>query len=213
MVHQYQHQVSVRSLCRWIELPNSSFHYKSLLGKPGAKPSIYTKMKDGTVVVNETVVTAIKELLNEEFVCYGYQKITASLKQLSYIINGKKVYRLMDENKLLLGKVIRTSGKRQFVKHRKIVATCPMDYLCLDIKYLWVHGEQRWYYLLSVIDVFTRKVIAWILQPSIKQIDIINIFSKRSSKTRIYPYCNTTRNQLYRSILQHFTNKNSRAFC
>jgi len=178
MVQQYQHRVCVRSLCQWIELPNSSFHYKSLLGKPGAKPSVYTKKKDGTIVVNETVITAIKELLNEEFVCYGYQKITASLKQLDYIINGKKVYRLMDENKLLLGKVIRTSGKRQFVKHRKIVATCPMDYLCLDIKYLMVHGEQRWYYLLSVIDVFTRKVIAWKLQRSIKQIDVINIFRK-----------------------------------
>ncbi len=81
----------------------------------------------------------------------------ASLKQLKYLINDKKVYRLMDENNLLLGKVIRTAGKRQFVKHRKITAICPMDYLCLDIKYLWVDGEQRWYYLLSVIDVFSRK--------------------------------------------------------
>ena len=127
-------------------------------------------MLDGKVVVNEEVIGSIKKLLSEEFVCYGYKKVSASLKQLKYLINDKKVYRLMDENNLLLGKVIRTAGKRQFVKHRKITATCPMDYLCLDIKYLWVHGEQRWYYLLSVIDVFSRKIIAWILQRSIKQI-------------------------------------------
>jgi transposase InsO family protein len=156
----------------------SSYHYRPLRGKPGAKPSLLTKRKDGTTVVNEVVITAIKTLLSEEFVCYGYQKVTASLKQLDFIINGKKVYRLMDENNLLLGKVIKTTGKRQFVKHRKITAAYPMDYLCLDIKYLWVQGEQRWYYLLTVIDVYSRKVVAWILQRSIRQIDVINLFRK-----------------------------------
>ena len=178
MVHQYQQKIGLKNLCQWVQLPLSSFHYKPLEGKPGAKPSLYTKMLDGKVVVNEEVIGSIKKLLSEEFVCYGYKKVSASLKQLKYLINDKKVYRLMDENNLLLGKVIRTTGKRQFVKHRKITATCPMDYLCLDIKYLWVHGEQRWYYLLSVIDVFSRKIIAWILQRSIKQIDVINIFRR-----------------------------------
>jgi transposase InsO family protein len=170
--------MSVKRLCQWMELPLSSFHYKPLVGKPGAKPSTFTKLQDGTVVLNEAVIVAIKSLLNEEFVCYGYQKVTVALQELAYIINEKKVYRLMDENKLLLGKVIRTSGKRQFVQHRKINATCPMDYLCLDIKYLWVHGEQRWYYLLSVIDVFSRRIIAYILQRSIKQLDVINLFRR-----------------------------------
>jgi putative transposase len=178
MVHQYQQKIGLKNLCQWVQLPLSSFHYKPLAGKPGAKPSLYTKMLDGKVVVNDEVIGSIKKLLSEEFVCYGYKKVSASLKQLKYLINDKKVYRLMDENNLLLGKVIRTTGKRQFVKHRKITATCPMDYLCLDIKYLWVHGEQRWYYLLSVIDVFSRKIIAWILQRSIKQIDVINIFRR-----------------------------------
>jgi putative transposase len=178
MVNQYQQHLSVKCLCQWIELPLSSFHYKPLEGKSGAKPSTYTKMQNGTVVVNEEVIDSIKKLLSEEFVCYGYKKVAASLKQLNYLINDKKVYRLMDQSNLLLGKVIKTTGKRQFVKHRKITAACPMDYLCLDIKYLWVHGEQRWYYLLSVIDVYSRKVIAWILQRSIRQIDVINIFRK-----------------------------------
>lgn len=60
----------------------------------------------------------------------------------------------MKEQNLLLGKVISTSGKRQFVKHRKIEAIRPMEYLCLDIKYVWVAGESRNYYLLTVLDVF-----------------------------------------------------------
>lgn len=178
MVHQYQQKISLKSLCQWVQLPLSSYHYKPLEGKPGAKPSSYTRMVNGKMVLNEDIVTTIKELLGKEFVCYGYKKVTASLRESNFIINDKKVYRLMNERNLLLGKVIKTTGKREFVKHRKINATCPMDYLCLDIKYIWIHGEKRWYYLLSVIDVFTRKIIAWILQRSIKQIDVINIFRR-----------------------------------
>ena len=104
--------------------------------------------------------------------------ITDDLRDLSYIINHKKVYRLMDENNLLLGKVIRTSGKREFVKYRKIKATYPMEFICMDIKYIWVEGEKRNYYLLTIIDVFTRKVVEQLLQSSIRKIDVTYLFRK-----------------------------------
>lgn len=84
----------------------------------------------------------------------------------------------MDEHNLLLGKVIRTSGKRKFVQHRKINASYPMEYLCLDIKYVYVHGEKRNFFLLTIIDVFSRKIVDQIFQKSIKQIDVINAFRR-----------------------------------
>ena len=80
MVHQYQQKIGLKNLCQWVQLPLSSFHYKPLAGKPGAKPSLYTKMLDGKVVVNDEVIGSIKKLLSEEFVCYGYKKVSASLK-------------------------------------------------------------------------------------------------------------------------------------
>jgi hypothetical protein len=43
----------------------------------------------------------------------------------------------MQEHNLLLGKVIRPMGKREFVKFRRIEATKPLEYLCWDIKYVW----------------------------------------------------------------------------
>jgi len=58
-------------------------------------------------------VDKIKEIVSRGFVCCGYQNVTASLKRLGYITNHKKVYRLMEENDLLLGRVIRTHGKRE----------------------------------------------------------------------------------------------------
>jgi transposase InsO family protein len=176
MVKMYQDKTTVKELCRWTQLPRSNFYYQPSDGKRGFTPSTVTAKANGMLVSNQTVVDEIKIILSGEFVCYGYQKVTYELKKNNYIINHKKVYRLMDENNLLLGKVIRTSGNRQWVKHRKIAATRPMEYVCLDIKYLWVHGEGRYYYLLTILDVFTRKNLLWILQRSIRKFDVIQMF-------------------------------------
>lgn len=88
----------------------------------------------------------------------------------------------MDEHNLLLGKVIRSSGKRQFVRHRKIEAIRLMEYLCLDIKYVWVAGENKNYYLLTVLDVFTRVAVEQIFQKSVRKIDVINVFKRINNK-------------------------------
>jgi putative transposase len=130
------------------------------------------------MVENQVVIEKIKDVLSQEFCCYGYENITSELRKEAYHINKKKVYRLMDEQNLLLGRVIRTSGKRKFVQHRKIVASYPMEYLCLDIKYIYVHADKRNYYLLTILDVFSRKTVDQTFQKSIKQVDVINAFRR-----------------------------------
>lgn len=176
MVQQYRDKLSVKELCMWTMLSRSSFYHKPSNGKRGPKPSTATHKADGAIISNSAVVERIKTILSGEFVCYGYQKITIQLKQEQYNINHKKVYRLMNENNLLLGKVIRTKGGRKWVKHRRIHAVKPMEYLCLDIKYLWIEGEKRYYFLLTVLDVYSRRAIKWILQKSIRKVDVINLF-------------------------------------
>jgi putative transposase len=177
-VKHYNVKASVGDLCRWTGLSPSTFYYRPSEGRRGAKPSIFTLKAVGSRVSNEVIVEDIKSALQREFCCYGYHNITSDLRDMNYVINHKKVYRLMDENNLLLGKVIRTKGKREFVRHRKIQAAYPMEYLCLDIKYIWVAGEKRNYYLLTVLDVYSRMAIDQILQASIKKIDVINMFRR-----------------------------------
>ncbi|GAB3285522.1 hypothetical protein GCM10027347_62380 [Larkinella harenae] len=97
-----------------------------------------TMRRDGTWVSNEEVVAHIRQLLDTEFNAFGYEYVTAGrprheLKK-QYLINKKKrgrpaVYRLMREYKLLLGQVIRPTGKREFVQFRRIEATKPLEYL------------------------------------------------------------------------------------
>lgn len=178
VVTQYQGHATTCQLVKWVDFPRSSYYYKPSHNRKGIPPSITTSKQDGSVVSNLEVVDEIKKILSPEFVCYGYQNVTVALKNLEYIINHKKVYRLMDENQLLLGKVIKTHGKREWVKFRKIAATRPMEYLCWDIKYIWVKGERKNYYLLSLMDVYSRRILDWIFQSSIRKIDVLKMISR-----------------------------------
>lgn len=178
IVSQFKHLAPSSTLLSWIDMPGSVYYYKSRNGKRGAKPSTHTFKLDGSMVENQVVVEEIKDILSQEFCCYGYENVTEELRKQEYHINEKKVYRLMNEQNLLLGKVIRTSGKRKFVQHRKIQASYPMEYLCLDIKYVYVHADKRNYYLLTILDVFSRKTVDQIFQKNIRQIDVINAFRR-----------------------------------
>lgn len=174
---QYQQSTTRKELCKWLGLPRSVSYYRARDGKPGAKPSQVTMKLDGALVPNEDVIIRIKKLIDTEFNAFGYEYAAHELKK-EYLINKKKVYRLMLANSLLLNKMIRPSGKRDFVQFRRIEASKPLEYLCWDIKYIWVHGERRNYYLLSILDVFTRKIIDWIFQGSIRQLDLINLLRR-----------------------------------
>jgi putative transposase len=185
----HRENTTTTNLCAMVNLPRSVYHYKSSDNPAGRKPSTETFKQDGSKVSNDFIVEEIKVILSGEFVNYGYDKTTEMLRRMQYIINEKKVYRLMEENNLLLGKIIRTKGKRKWVEHRKIKATRPMEYLCLDIKYVWVEGEKRNYYLLTILDVFTRKVLRWIFQSSIRKDDVIVFFSMLNKEHGLKGVC------------------------
>ena len=154
----------VSSLISWSGLSSSSYYYHIKSGKRGRSPSAFTPLLDGSFISNESVVIAIRFILAEEFVCFGYDKITDDLRSNHFIINPKKTYRLMKEHKLLCGTIIKTNmGKRQFVQWRVQRAERPMEQLCMDIKYIHIHGEKRNALLLTVLDVYTRSVVGQVL--------------------------------------------------
>lgn len=84
----------------------------------------------------------------------------------------------MGEQQLLLGTWIKTTGKRDFVRFRKILATYPLEYLCMVIKYVWVEGERSHYYLLTVLVVYSRKALDWIFLPSIRKQHVVSLFMR-----------------------------------
>jgi transposase InsO family protein len=130
-------------------------------------------------VANNKVVESIKKIQDDPDSNYGYRKMTVALMIMGYIINHKKVYRLMKEN-LLLKDLIK-KAQRTFVKYRKVLPKKPLQVIEMDIKYVWVNQYSRYAFVLTVIDTFTRAVLAWevayqIRQALIKQVweNIIN---------------------------------------
>jgi putative transposase len=104
--------------------------------------------------------------------------MTGELRDLGWIINHKKVYRLMKEHKLLYGGRIRPEPfKRNFIRFRTPVATRPLQYLSMDIKYIHVHGSGRNALLLTVMDIYSRKVLVHLLRNSIKKGDVLVMLS------------------------------------
>ena len=173
---RFSDRIAVRNMARWVHLSRRSYYYTAHPGPRGKKASTHT-LHNGVPVSNDSVVDFIREyFLKEEYCRYGYDMMTDELRLVGFLINKKKTYRLMDENHLLIGKVICTHGKRKWVSHRKITATRAMEYLSLDIKYVWVQGDGRWYYLLSIMDVFSRKILIHLFQPSVRKHDVIRLF-------------------------------------
>ena len=77
---QYKYDIPNHYLFKWEGLPRSNYYYLPSDGKMGIPVSTTTKKRDGTEASNIEVVQEIKEILSGEFVCYGYQNVTAELK-------------------------------------------------------------------------------------------------------------------------------------
>lgn len=179
-MQQFQHipTVSKQDLLVWSGVPRSSFYYKRGDGVRGRKPSTMTVTQDGELVENTVVLQDVESILQQEFCCYGYKNVQDTLKDKGYIINHKKVYRLMKLHNLLFNRKIGSIGvPRQFVRFRKIKAEKPLEHLCMDIKYIHIHGAQRNALLLTVIDAYSRKVLIHMLRFNIKKGDVIVLLS------------------------------------
>lgn len=169
---------STCKLLRWSEVSHSSFYYKRSGGKKGVRPSTHSVKQQGELFENAVVIQDIEKTLHQEFCCYGYRNMTGELKEMGWIINHKKVYRLMKEHKLLYGGRIRPEPfKRNFIRYRTPGAERPLQYLSMDIKYVHIHGWRRNVFLLTVMDIYSRKVLIHMLKASIRKGDVLVMLS------------------------------------
>lgn len=131
------------------------------------------------MVAEKTVIKDIEEVLEHEFIDCGYQIMTKYLQRKGYTINHKKVYRIMSNAGILKpnSRIKRSSGGRKFVRFRKVYTSYPMECLEMDIKMIWIPNMGKNAYLLSVIDVHTRKILGYTFAFSIKQKKVIELLS------------------------------------
>jgi len=89
---------------------------------------------------------------------------------LGYLINKKKVYRLMKEAGFLKSKS-KVEGKT-YVKYRIVMPERPLQVLEMDIKMVWVTQHRRHAYILNILDTFTRAVLYWTVGYQMKQTQV-----------------------------------------
>jgi len=108
----------------------------------------------------------------------GHYKLTRYLSvEQNLYINHKKIYRLCSENNLLLFTKDRSlkRKKRRAVGYHEISG--PHQMWQFDLKYGYVHGESRYFFVLAFIDVFSKKVTGYYTGKSCKAGDLVTTLS------------------------------------
>jgi putative transposase len=173
----YEKGHSMGLVLRLLGLRGSTFYYKASAGLPGRPPSTHTPGLDGTMVPNGAVVGDIMELLATDFVDYGYRKVAEWLRwHKRYVLNDKKVLRLMRENRVMLPK--RTgngaSGRRR-VTEKVPQPSGPRQRIEVDIKYVRVHGKGRNAMVVNFVDLFHREWLPFHVGWTIRKGDLVRM--------------------------------------
>ena len=150
-----------------VEVAESSYYYrkqqreeKAVANNKAGRPLCgYSLDSSLHRVSDEQIKEWLMELISSEEQIYGYRKLAKCLQiQHNLIINKKKVYRLCKELGIL-------KKQRQLVaKHprrlaRNRIITNVNQLWEVDIKYGYIAGEDRFFYLMSIIDVYDRVII------------------------------------------------------
>lgn len=111
-------------------------------------------------VENSQVVERIADIQSDADLRCGYEKMTCQLQLLGFLINKKKVYRLMAENGLLYMRQRPRIIRAQYAQNRVLNPSQPLELIEMDIKQFWIERDRKPVYVLSAIDTFTRVVLA-----------------------------------------------------
>lgn len=147
-------------------LARSSYYFKpsAIDGRKnnvGRKSPGFTINRDGTIVMDTTIEMLLRGYRGrvEYSNAAGVRKLKHMLRRDHGIyVNEKKVYRICRWNNLLLSR-----RRKKGLAHRTVASNRqvnrPNQVWGFDIKYGYVDGERRFFFVLAFIDVFTRKVV------------------------------------------------------
>ena len=141
--------LSVRKQSQLLDICRSSFYYKSI-------------KNDDTDLAN-----LIREVYLSSNCVYGYRKITKHLQMLDYIVNHKKVLRVMSEmgiegiypRKKFSTSIVNSSHKIYPYLLEGLTISHPNHVWATDITYIKIH--EKFVYFLAIIDLYSRYILAY----------------------------------------------------
>lgn len=162
--HQEYESLSLNRLCSALGVSRSGYY--RWLHRQNIPPSANALAEE----------TELKEQIHKivlEFPGYGYRRVTKELRRRDYLVNHKRVLRLMVEESLLCGRnkrIFRTTNSSHnlpvYANLAKNADVTAMNQLWVaDITYIRLPGE--FLYLAVLIDIYSRKCIGWHLDDSL----------------------------------------------
>ena len=143
-------------VCRVLGIARSSYYHQPQL------------------ITDEELRTAIGEIC-EQFPRYGYRRVSAELRRRKWVVNRKRVARLMKNMDLAAKKAVRkhttTNSAHSFPRYpnlaQHLLVQRPDQLWVADITYIRLRSE--FVYLAVLMDVFTRAIRGWHLDRSLDQ--------------------------------------------
>ena len=157
-------------------IKKSTYYYRPNGRPKGKRPSTHTLKYDEGMVSNDIVVKEIINLISPEYHDYGYKVSSELLRRMGYKINSKKVNRLMRDNNLLHPQTMKQEPlDKLWIKYTSPPLEGPFKTVEADIKYVYIHGENRNAFLLTFLCTFCRYAPVWDLAYSMRNDQIIDL--------------------------------------
>ena len=158
----------IRVQCRVLRVSVSGYHQHLARGREIAQRRHLS---------DEALLVHIRAVFAENRGAYGWPRIWRELRERSIRVGKQRVQRLMQQHD------IRARGKRRFrirttdSRHelpiapnrlnRNFAVAAPNQAWTGDITY--IPTEEGWLFLAVVIDLFSRRVVGWSLQPDMRR--------------------------------------------
>ena len=140
----------------------------------------------------ETIEAKIKDIYDNSKQNYGAPKITKELRKSGENISERTVGKYMKEVgiKAQWTKPFTTTTKDSDLSNElynildeKFNPERPNAVWCSDITYIWTH--EGFVYLTSIMDLYSRKIIAWTLSKTMEVSCVIDTISKAKARRKI----------------------------
>ena len=117
---------------------------------------------------------------------YGYKRIAVMCRRTGLLISNRLVYRIMKDHGLLHRRRPYEPGIHQAAKLYELLPRRVNDLWQADVTYIHIPGFG-WWYAITVIDYYSRYLLALYLAPSYSALDCINALKEaRKEAERIH---------------------------
>jgi putative transposase len=173
-------------------IPRSTYYYRvsheeTERNRGGGRPIPgYSVTQQGERVCDGQITEWLCEFVESEGACYGYRKLTHCLRRsFNLVISPKKVHRLCRAVHILRPARRPKHERRSTIAINRTV-TRSNQLWEMDLKYGYVMGEDRFFYVLPLIDVFDRSIVTYHMGLSSSADDAATVLERALWHRRLY---------------------------